>query len=420
MIDIRIPGDKSISHRALMLAALADGRSSIRGILDSADIRSTANVLRALGVDVPDLGAEVVAITGHGLRRLHTPGAVLHCGNSGTTARLMMGIAAAQNFHAIFDGDASLRTRPMRRVTDLLAAMGAGIRELGEPDRLPLEITGAVLRAVGCDNEKSSAQVKSAVLLAALCGGVRATVSEPVHSRDHTERMLGAMGVPLRTVVHDGSMQIEMDPVAGLRPLEIDVPGDFSSAAFFLARGLLGGAAIRIARVGVNATRTGMLDVIRKMQGIVHVTDRAESCSEPVATIVAEPSVLRAVHVEGAEIPHMIDEVPILAVLAARAEGETTIRGAGELRLKETDRLRAVATNLRVIGGDVVEMADGLVIRGSQAPLRGHINTHGDHRIAMAFGILASIPGNQITMDDASCVAVSFPTFWHQLEECTG
>lgn len=418
MKEIRVPGDKSISHRALMLAALADGRSRICGILDSADVRSTANVLRTLGVDIPDIARAAIEIEGLGLRRLHTPAGVLDCGNSGTTARLLMGIAAAQNFHSIFDGDESLRSRPMRRVTVPLAAMGANIRELGEPDRLPVEITGSVLRQIGCDNEKSSAQVKSAVLLAALCGGVRATIAEPVHSRDHTERMLDAMGVTIRTVVHDGSIQIELEPTESLRPLNLDVPSDFSSAAFFLARGLLGVPPIRITEVGVNATRTGFLDVVRRMQGHVHVSDRRESCNEPLATVVAEPSALHGVTIEPAEIPHMIDEIPIIAILAACAEGETTIRGASELRVKETDRLSAIAKNLRRIGADAIEMADGLVIRGSTKPLRGNVKTLGDHRIAMAFGILGSLPGNDIAMDDTACVTVSFPTFWQLLEEC--
>jgi 3-phosphoshikimate 1-carboxyvinyltransferase len=307
----------------------------------------------------------------------------------------------------------------MRRVTHPLALMGAQIRELGEPDRLPLEIRGGRLSDVEYANEKSSAQVKSAILLAALVAGVKATVREPVHSRDHTERLLSAMGVEVRTVVDRGEMCVELGPTDALLPFELDVPGDFSSAAFFLARGLLAGPALRIRGVGVNATRTGLLDVIRRMQGTVHVEERRESSHEPIATLTAEPSSLRGVRVEPAEIPHLIDEVPILAVLAARAHGDTIISGAGELRVKETDRLRALAENLRSVGAQAEETEDGLVVSGSDAPLRGRVRTYGDHRIAMAFGIAGSIPGNAIEIDHPASVAVSFPTFWQRLNECS-
>lgn len=419
IVELAVPGDKSISHRALIFASLASGTSVVRGLLDSADVRSTAQVLHALGADVPSQAASVT-IDGHGLRSLRPAGGALDCGNSGTTARLMMGVAAAHPFTTWFDGDASLRSRPMRRVTHPLALMGAQIRELGEPDRLPLEIRGGRLSDVDYANEKASAQVKSAILLAALVAGVRATVREPVHSRDHTERLLSAMGVELRTVVDRGEMCVEIDPADALLPVELDVPGDFSSAAFFLARGLLSGPALRITGVGVNATRTGLLDVIRRMQGTVHVEERRESGHEPIATLIAEPSSLRGVHIQPAEIPHLIDEVPIVAILAAHAHGETTISGAGELRVKETDRLRAIAENLRSVGVQAEETADGLVVKGSDAPLRGRVRSHGDHRIAMAFGIAGSIPGNDIDIDDPACVAISFPDFWQRLEECAG
>jgi 3-phosphoshikimate 1-carboxyvinyltransferase len=418
VIELRVPGDKSISHRALMLSALAEGRAMITGILDSADTRSTAAVLRSFGVAVPDLSSDVVSFDGVGLRGLRVPSATLDCGNSGTTARLVMGIAAAQPFASRFDGDESLRGRPMRRVTQPLVEMGASVKELGQPDRLPLELTGGKLQPIRFHNEKSSGQVKSAVLLAALCGGVRSVVTETVHSRDHTERLLDAMGVTVRTVVEQG-MQIEIEPADKLRAMAVEVPGDFSSAAFFLARGLLADTPVRVANVGINGTRTGFLDVVRKMHGSVHIDERRTSCNEPIGTLIAERSELRGVQIEAAEIPHMVDEVPIIAVMAARAHGQTVIRGAAELRVKETDRLRALADNLRLVGAQVEELQDGLVITGSERALRGRIKTYGDHRIAMAFGILGSLSGNQIDMDDAACVGVSFPTFWQQLEECT-
>jgi 3-phosphoshikimate 1-carboxyvinyltransferase len=415
-VEISIPGDKSISHRSLMFAALGSGRSAIRSILDSDDTRSTAAALRSLGVPIPALATNMV-IEGRGLRGLQAPRETLDCGNSGTTARLMMGVVAGHPFAARFDGDASLRSRPMRRVTEPLAAMGATIRELGESDRLPIEIEGGRLRAVEVENKKSSAQVKSAVLLAALTGRVPGRVCEPVHSRDHTERMLRAMGVEVRTVVDHGGMCIEIDPVDELRPADIDVPGDFSSAAFFLAYGLMR-RAVRIENVGVNATRTGMLDVARRMNATLHVERRGLSGGEPTATLIAEPSALHGTHIEAPEVPHLVDEIPIIAVLAARAEGETRIHGAGELRVKETDRLRAIAANLRAVGVMAEEEGDGMVIRGTDAPLKGRVITHGDHRIAMAFGILSSLPGNAIDVDDSECVGVSFPSFWEQLQEC--
>jgi 3-phosphoshikimate 1-carboxyvinyltransferase len=292
------------------------------------------------------------------------------------------------------------------------------VRELGKPDRLPLEIRGGRLQAVETVNQKSSAQVKSAILLAAIVAGVRAKVCEPIHSRDHTERLLTAMGVELRTVVENAAMCVEVEVVDALEPLDLDVPRDFSSAAFFLARGLLTWPPIRVVEVGVNATRTGLLDVIRRMQGAVHVTNRRGTESEPLATLSAEPCQLRGVHVDASEIPHLVDEVPVLAVLAARADGETVIDGASELRVKETDRLSSLASNLRAVGADAHEDGDALIIKGNDAPLRGRVNTGGDHRIAMAFGILGSVPGNEIEIDDVGCVAVSFPTFWQQLADC--
>lgn len=398
-----------------MLAAIAQGRSQVRKVLDSEDTRSTAAVLRKLGVEVPALSREL-AIEGNGLRGLAAPSATLDCGNSGTTARLMMGMVAGHPFEATFDGDDSLRSRPMRRVTGPLQEMGAIVNG---GDRLPITIQGGHLKDIDITNDKASAQVKSAVLLAALNGGVTAIVREPVHSRDHTERMLNAMGVELRTVVDHGGIAIELDPVESLRPLDIDVPGDFSSAAFFLARALLGGVTTRIEGVGVNSTRTGFLDIVRRMGGPIHVENRYNTGGEPVATLIAEVAILKATHIEAAEIPHLVDEVPMIAALAARAEGETRITGASELRVKETDRLAAVAKNLRAIGVQAEDVGDDLIIVGTDVPLAGRIHTYGDHRIAMAFGILASLPGAQISIDDEACAAVSFPTFWQQLRSIT-
>ncbi len=417
MIDIAIPGDKSISHRSLMLATLASGTSHVRRLLVSEDVGATALCLRELGAPIPPISGDL-RIEGLGLRGLRSPSQHLDCANSGTTARLLMGIVAGQGIEATFSGDDSLRRRPMRRVTDPLRRMGASIDELGDRDSLPLRIIGGPLHPIDYISPRSSAQVKSAVLLAALTAGVKAAFAEPVLSRDHTERMLNAMGMQLRTVVDHGGMRVELDPVEALEPLDSIVPADLSSAAFFLARGLLAGPAVRVRDVGVNATRSGFLDVIRRMHGTIHIEARAEFATEPVATMIAEKSDLVGTRVEGHEVPRLVDEIPIIAAMATRAAGTTEIVGAGELRVKESDRLMAMVNNLRAVGADAEELHDGLVVNGHDRPLRGHVRSHGDHRIAMAFGILGSIPGNEIRVDDADVVAVSFPDFWNQLALC--
>jgi 3-phosphoshikimate 1-carboxyvinyltransferase len=417
MIDIEIPGDKSISHRSLMLAVLGAGESRVRRLLASEDVAATAVCLRELGARIPPISDDL-RIEGLGLRGLTTPSQPLDCANSGTTARLLMGIVAGQGITATFNGDDSLRRRPMRRVTDPLRRMGAAIDELGQRDCLPLQVQGAPLHSIDYISPRSSAQVKSAVLLAALTAGVSVAFAEPVLSRDHTERMLNAMGMQLRTVVDHGGMRIELDPVDHLEPLDNIVPADLSSAAFFLARGLLAGPPVRVRDVGVNATRSGFLDVIRRMHGTVHIEERREFATEPVATMVAEPSDLIGTRVEGHEVPRLVDEIPIIAAIAARAAGTTEIVGAGELRVKESDRLMAMVNNLRAVGADAEELHDGLVVHGSDRPLRGHVRSYGDHRIAMAFGILGSLPGNEIRVDNDEVVAVSFPDFWNQLALC--
>ena len=417
MIDIAVPGDKSISHRALMLATLATGESVVRGILDSDDVRSTARCLNALGNAVPSLSAEMRVI-GRGLRGSATPKDTLDCGNSGTSTRLLMGLVAGQGVTATFDGDASLRGRPMARVSEPLTQMGAAVEYLGAADRLPLRVIGHELHSIDFVSPRSSAQVKSAVLLAALTAGVSVSFTEPVLSRDHTERMLNAMGMELRIVVDHGGMRVELSPIDRLDPLDILVPGDLSSAAFFLARGLLADPPVRVANVGVNATRSGFLDVARRMHAVIHVEARDERTAEPIATLIAEKSQLLGTRIEGNEVPRLIDEIPIIAAMATRAEGVTEITGAGELRVKESDRLSAMVQNLKAVGAAAEERQDGLIVTGSNKPLRGRVRSHGDHRIAMAFGVLGSLPGNDIQVDDREIVTVSFPDFWRQLEAC--
>jgi 3-phosphoshikimate 1-carboxyvinyltransferase len=409
--SLRLPGDKSISHRALILAALGEGRSVMHGLLTSADVESTASVLRALGAPVPDRLEGACAIDGTGLRGLRAPEVPLDCGNSGTTARLLAGVLAGAGLEATLIGDASLSARPMRRVADPLSAMGAAVA-LPPHRGLPMRVRGGQLHGITWHQAVPSAQVKSAVLLAGLLGGVPVEVHEPLATRDHTERMLRARGVDVRT---EGGV-VTLHPAARLDALESTIPGDASSAAFLLAAAALGAAPeLALDGVGVNPGRIGGFQVLRRMGATMRFEASGETGGEPVATVVGGPGALRGVVIAPEEVPALIDELPVLACVAARSEGETRVTGAGELRVKESDRIRLVVENLRAIGADAEELPDGFVVRGSDRPLRGTVRTGGDHRIAMAFGVLGAVPGNVVTVDDPSCVGVSWPTFWDVL-----
>lgn len=418
MIEVRVPGDKSISHRSLMIGALATGATRVRDILTAADVRSTASVLRSLGATVPDLlSAREIRVTGLGRRGFHSPADLLDCGNSGTTARLMMGVVAGSGITATFTGDESLQARPMRRITGPLEQMGARAVELGESGRLPIRVEGGELRAIRYELPHASAQIKSAILLAAAANGIGVEVVEQVRSRDHTERMLGAAGVPITTQSVDGRIVVTLSPADRIEALDVIVPGDFSSAAFFLGAALLGACdAVRVPDVCLNDTRTGMLRVLELMGADVTFENPREVSGEPIGDLIARRSELRGVNVGAEIVPSMVDEIPMLAMLAARAEGETTIRGASELRVKETDRIRAVVDGLRTIGVDADELEDGLVVQGTGRPLKGRIRTYADHRIAMCFAVLGAQPGNDIVVDDPGAVDISFPTFWASLE----
>ena len=419
-----MPGDKSITHRALILAALATGRSRIMRPLVGADTQSTAAALRSLGVSLPAL-ADDLTIPGAGLHGLRAAAGPIDCGNSGTTARLLMGVLAGCPFESTLTGDASLCSRPMRRVTVPLELMGAAFHELGAPDRLPIRMQGGALRPLHYDSPHASAQVKSAILIAGLTGSADVVVTEPFLSRDHTERMLGRLGVPLRRGLNpDGRPEVTLSPVAELDAFEIEVPGDLSSAAFMIAHALFSASVpVRIRDVGLNPARTGFLDVVQRMGGRVSVENVRESCGEPLGDIVVEQSGLRSAHITAEEVPSLVDEIPVLAVLAAHAEGTTVIEGAGELRVKESDRITAMVDNLRAVGASAEERPDGLVVhgnpvrRGSGSPLRGAVRVHGDHRIAMAFGVLGAVTGGAVRVDDPDAVAVSFPGFWDMLAD---
>lgn len=423
--DVTVPGDKSLTHRALMFSAVAAGESRLRGLLPGADCRSTASVLRALGCDLPDLPADgsEIRVAGRGIGSWIEPAEWLDCGNSGTTARLMMGLLASRPFASTLMGDDSLRGRPMRRITEPLARMGARFREAGAPGTLPIEVVGGPLHSIDYVSPKSSAQIKSAVLLAGLGAGVPVSVTEPMLSRDHTERMLDALGETVDTLDVDrrGGVHVSLIPSGrALPPLDLAVPGDPSSAAFLVALALLANEGdLRIRNVCVNPTRTGFFRLVERMGARIGTENARTAGGEPVADLVVRPARLRGVEVGGEEVPDAIDEIPMLAVLAARAEGETRITGAGELRVKETDRIAAVAGNLRAIGVEAEELEDGMVVRGTDAPLAGRVRAFHDHRIAMAFGVLGAQPGNAIEVDHPEVVDVSFPGFWELLRAVT-
>ncbi len=408
---IRVPGDKSISHRALMLSVLAEGTSRLRGLLASADVYSTASVLRSLGVPLPEISSAEMEVTGVGRHGLHESGAGLDCGNSGTTARLMAGVLAASPFTSRVEGDASLSRRPMRRVAKPLEAMGARI-VFDRDDGLPVTIHGGSLTGLSWVAESASAQVKSAILLAGLLADVPVEVHEGAATRDHTERMLRARGVDVRT---EGNT-VTLLPAAGLAAVDMDVPGDPSSAAFFAAlAGLAQGGSLTIHGVCTNPTRVGAFRVLSRMGVRVSYADAVEAAGEPVASLVVAPDRLVGITIEPEEIPSLIDELPVLACVAACAAGETRVTGAMELRVKESDRISAIVSNLRAVGAEAEELPDGFVVRGSDRPYRGRVKTHGDHRIAMAFGVLGALDGNSIEVDDRACAGVSYPSFWSDL-----
>jgi len=408
---VRVPGDKSISHRALILGALATGESHIAGILDSADVQSTASVLRSLGVAVPELSSDF-RLRGRGLRGLSAPGAPLDAGNSGTTVRLMAGVTAAHPFTSRFEGDASLSRRPMNRIAEPLAAMGARF-EFARGDRLPMTVHGGKLSGIAWNTGAASGQTKSAILLAGLVAGVNVSVMESVKSRDHTERMLAWLGVPVVT----DELRVSLGPVDSIAALDIAVPGDPSSAAYFVALGMLrDGGEIVLPDVCVNRTRTGFIETIRAMGGDVEYVNQTTIAGDDAANVIARPSRLHGASLGAEATPAMIDELPLLACVAAARGVTLEVTGAEELRVKESDRITAVVSNLRAIGAEAEELRDGFRVTGNRRRLAGRVRTDGDHRIAMSFAVLGELTGNAIEIDDPDCVSVSYPRFWADLE----
>ncbi len=413
---IRVPGDKSISHRAIMLSALAVGQSRITGLLEGEDVLATASAMRAMGAHVERTGAGEWTVHGVGVGALLQPQAALDMGNSGTSTRLLMGLIASHPITATFIGDASLSRRPMGRVIEPLSQMGAAI-EASPGGTLPLMLRGAAPAVpIRYRLPVASAQVKSAVLLAGLNTPGITMVIEPVPTRDHSERMLAGFGVELTVETdNDGARVISLRGEADLRPQTIEVPGDPSSAAFFIVAALVvPGSELTIENVGMNATRAGLVEVLRQMGGDIVIINSREVGGEPVADLVVRHSALRGIEVDPAFAPSMIDEFPALFVAAAMAQGRTITRGLDELRIKESDRLAVMAAALSAVGARVEEREDGLVIDGTGGePLEGGgpVATHLDHRIAMAMAVAGLASYHGVEVDDTRPIATSFPDF---------
>ena len=405
--DIRVPGDKSISHRSIMFGSIADGTSHISGFLEGEDSLNTLRAFKAMGVSIegPDNG--LVVIKGVGMRGLRQPSQALDLGNSGTSMRLLSGLLSGQAFDVELSGDASLSKRPMERVTKPLASMGAQV-STAEGGRPPLKITGgAEIHGIEYDLPMASAQVKSCVLLAGLYANGTTCVTEPAPTRDHTERMLNAFGCK---VEKSGATACIKGP-ATLQACDIDVPADISSAAFFMVGASIAqGSEIILQHVGINPTRTGVIDILRLMGADIELLNQSEVGGEPVADIRVRSTQLKGIHVPEELVPLAIDEFPVIFVAAACAEGETIVTGAEELRVKESDRIQVMADGLQALGVNARATADGMIIQGGNIN-GGKVHSHDDHRIAMAFSMAALRASGTITIDDCENVNTSFPDF---------
>lgn len=411
--EITVPGDKSISHRSIMLGSIASGTTEVHGFLNGADCISSMNCFRQMGVDIAYDGS-IVTIHGNGLHGLKAPADTLDVGNSGTTTRLMSGILAAQNFSSRVIGDDSICRRPMKRIMTPLAMMGADITSERGNDCAPLIINGRKLKGIHYNSPVASAQVKSCVLLAGLYADGETSVTEPYVSRNHTELMLNAFGGSCTTL--GTTATVTSDPV--LTGQKIVVPGDISSAAYFLVAGLITeNSEITIKNVGINPTRDGIIDVIKMMGGDMTFANVNADSGEPTADITVKTSSLKGCVIEGDIIPKLIDEIPVIAILACFAEGETVIKDAAELKVKESNRIDVMVNNLSAMGADITGTDDGMIIRGGK-PLHGAvIHSRKDHRIAMSFAIAAMCAEGETEILDADCVNISYPDFYRDLEK---
>jgi len=409
--SITLPGDKSISHRALMFSAIATGLSTITGLAAAEDVQNTLLCLKKLGVGIKKQKGKII-VTGAGMYGLQRPQKVLDAGNSGTTMRLLSGILAAQDFTSTIDGDASLRKRPMRRIIEPLENMGARIDS--QDFKAPLTIHGGTLRAIDYASSVASAQVKSCILLAGSYARGFTRVTEPAVSRDHTERMLQEFGANIR---HKEGMAGIKGPIQ-LKSAELDVPGDISAAAFFIVGAcLLPDSEIELLNVGVNPTRTGILDALAHMGAFIKQDDVELRSNEPRARLIVTSKKLHGATFGGLLIPRIIDEIPILAVAATQAEGVTTIRDAGELRMKESDRIMTIVENLKRMGANIRETRDGMIIQGPTRLAGAEIESYGDHRIVMSFSIAGLIADGETLIRDVDCVNTSFPGFFELVDK---
>ncbi|MBI3812806.1 MAG: 3-phosphoshikimate 1-carboxyvinyltransferase [Nitrospirae bacterium] len=413
---ITVPGDKSITHRAIILGSLARGTTTVTGYLPSEDCLNTASAFRLMGISIGKgkKAGDPLRIEGKGLRGLSEPPAVLDLGNSGTALRLLTGVLAGQDFFSAVTGDESLRCRPMRRVVDPLRRMGAEIRGRQDGNLAPLAVCGRRLKGISYALPVASAQVKSALLLAGLLADGRTVLAEPLPSRDHTERMFRGMGIPLEV----NGKELSLEPPSEFSGREIEVPGDLSSAAFFIvAATIVKNSELVIRNVGINPTRTGLLDLLSEMGAEIRLENRREFNQEPVADLVVRSRLLKGIRIKPESVPRTIDEFPILCVAAAMAEGETVIRGAEELRVKESDRIRTISRELSKMGADIEELPDGLRIRGGRRLSGARCAGHGDHRIAMALAVAGLAARGETTVDGAEWIATSFPGFERLLKK---
>lgn len=413
--EIRVPGDKSISHRAIMIGSLAKGKTIVNGFLPSADCLATLDCFKKLGVKIKRDGTRV-EINGNGLNGLKMSKKMLDVGNSGTSIRLITGILSGQSFVSSITGDASIQKRPMRRIVDPLREMGADIegKIINNNVYAPLKINGGDLAPIQYELPVASAQVKSAVLLAGLFANGETSVIEKNQARDHTERMLSHFGADIRVQ----GLRIRIKGGKEFEGAEIDVPGDISSAAFFLVAGaIVPNSELLIRNVGVNPTRTGIIDVLHRMGAKIEVKDEELLAEEPRASISMKTSKLKGVVIDGSIIPRIIDEIPIIAVAATQAEGRTEILGARELRVKESDRIATISSELKKMGAHVKELEDGLIIEGPTALKGATVKSYGDHRIAMAMAIAGLVAEGETIIEDTACIETSFPGFEKILNE---
>lgn len=413
--EVTVPGDKSISHRAVMFGAISDGRTEIQNFLEGADCLSTISCFRSMGIEIEKKQNQIL-VHGKGLRGLTAPSGILDCGNSGTTTRLISGILSPQPFTSTLTGDDSIKKRPMNRIIEPLAMMGADIKSLNGNGCAPLQICGRPLHGIHYHSKVASAQVKSAILLAGLYAEGETRVTEPKLSRNHTELMLKRFGADVRT---EGTTAV-IRPASHLTGTNILVPGDISSAVYFVAAALiLPNSEVLIKNVGINPTRAGLLTVCKNMGAQISLVNESHEGSEPTADLLVHSSNLKGTVIEGDLIPAMIDELPTVALMACFAEGTTVIRDAAELKVKESNRIAIMVENLSAMGADIVETEDGMIIHGGK-PLHGAvIDSHKDHRIAMTFAVAALAAGGETEILDADCVSISYPRFYDELNRLT-